>query len=79
MLDRAECQETLVALVAALPDRFRAAVVLRHVQDLPYVEVAAILGQPTGTVSRSTRSRRQPPLGTAPALCAGRLSAHRER
>jgi RNA polymerase sigma-70 factor (ECF subfamily) len=50
MLDRAECQENLAALVAALPVRYRAAVVLRHVHDLPYVEVAAILGQPIGTI-----------------------------
>jgi RNA polymerase sigma-70 factor (ECF subfamily) len=35
--------------LADLPDRYRAAVVLRHVQGLGYAEVAAILGQPVGT------------------------------
>jgi RNA polymerase sigma-70 factor (ECF subfamily) len=36
--------------VAALPPRYREAVVLRHVQDLSYAEAADALGQPVGTV-----------------------------
>lgn len=43
-------QEHLAAIVASLPDRYRAAVVLRHVQGLSYPEIAAALGQPAGTV-----------------------------
>lgn len=33
----------------ALPDRYRLAVVLRHVQGLSYAEAADVLGQPVGT------------------------------
>ena len=49
-LEQAELQRTLSVLVGALPARYRVAVVLRHVQDLGYREIAAILGQPLGTV-----------------------------
>src|SRR6266568_1204027 len=38
------------ARVACLPARYREAVVLRHVQELSYAEVADALGQPVGTV-----------------------------
>jgi len=39
----------LATLVAALPPRFREALILRYVEDLPIAEVAAILKQPLGT------------------------------
>ena len=42
--------DALAARVATLPARYREAVVLRHVQDLSYTEVADVLGQPVGTV-----------------------------
>ncbi len=48
-LRKAEIDE-LVARVACLPVRYREAVVLRHVQELSYAEVAEALGQPVGTV-----------------------------
>ena len=48
--ERKERGAELAALVAALPDRYRAAVVLRHVEGLPYAEAAEALGQPVGTV-----------------------------
>jgi RNA polymerase sigma-70 factor, ECF subfamily len=48
-LEQAELKRALAGLVAALPARYRAAVVLRHVQDLGYREIASILGQPIGT------------------------------
>jgi RNA polymerase sigma-70 factor (ECF subfamily) len=35
--------------IAALPERYAAAVVLRHVQGLSYEETASILNQPVGT------------------------------
>ena len=38
------------ALVASLPERYRAPVVLRHVEGLPYGEVATALALPVGTV-----------------------------
>ncbi len=49
-VEQAELTKALAGLVAGLPARYRVAVVLRHVQDLGYREIAAILGQPTGTV-----------------------------
>lgn len=49
VLRRLELDE-LACRVAALPARFREAVVLRHVQELSYSEAAEALGQPVGTV-----------------------------
>jgi RNA polymerase sigma-70 factor, ECF subfamily len=49
-LERAELKASLEALVASLPERYRLAVVLRHVQGLGYDEMAAVLQQPTGTI-----------------------------
>ena len=43
-------RELLVGLLAALPRPYREAVVLRHVEGLPYAEVAEVLGRPVGTV-----------------------------
>jgi RNA polymerase sigma factor (sigma-70 family) len=48
-LRKAEIEE-LACRVAALPPRYREAVVLRHVQEMSYAEVAETLGQPVGTV-----------------------------
>ena len=42
--------DDVAASLAALPARYREAVVLRFVQDLSYAEVAEALGQPLGTV-----------------------------
>ena len=42
--------DELATRVAGLPVRYREAVVLRHVRDLSYAEVAEALGQPVGTV-----------------------------
>ncbi len=50
LVERAERRRELAALVAALPERYRAAVVLRHVEGLGYGEIAVVLGQPVGTV-----------------------------
>jgi RNA polymerase sigma-70 factor, ECF subfamily len=48
----------LDAALAALPDDFRAAVVLRDVADLDYAEIAEVLQIPAGTVrSRIARGR----------------------
>lgn len=48
--ERTEQQGELAALVSALPERYRAAVILRHVEGLGYREVATVLDQPVGTV-----------------------------
>jgi RNA polymerase sigma-70 factor (ECF subfamily) len=39
-----------VTLLATLPDRYRTAVVLRHVDGLSYDEMATVLGRPEGTI-----------------------------
>jgi RNA polymerase sigma-70 factor (ECF subfamily) len=46
---RAE-QRRLAAAVLALPERYRVPVVLRHVDDLSYDELASVLDRPVGTV-----------------------------
>jgi RNA polymerase sigma-70 factor (ECF subfamily) len=43
----------LAVLVAALPERQRLVLFLRHYADLDYREIARILGVKTGTVSAS--------------------------
>ncbi len=43
-------RERLGALLAALPDRDRIPVVLRHVDDLSYAELSLVLGRPEGTL-----------------------------
>ncbi len=48
-MERMQIDE-LATRVAGLPMRYREAVVLRHVRDLSYAEVAEALGQPVGTV-----------------------------
>jgi RNA polymerase sigma-70 factor, ECF subfamily len=45
-----ESASEMRALVASLPVAYRDAVVLRHVQQLSYAEVAEALGKPEGTV-----------------------------
>ncbi len=49
VLERAEHRAELGALVASLPARYRAPLILRFVEGLGYAELAAVLGQPVGT------------------------------
>lgn len=46
----ADRRERLAALLAGLPERYRVPVVLRHVDDLSYAELALVLGRPEGTL-----------------------------
>ena len=46
----ADQRERLGALLAALPERYRVPVVLRHVADLSYAELSLVLGRPEGTL-----------------------------
>ncbi len=48
--DLAEQRAELGAIVAALPTRYRAVVVLRHIEGLSYTELSETLAQPLGTV-----------------------------
>jgi RNA polymerase sigma-70 factor (ECF subfamily) len=51
--------ETIVRAIDALPDEYRAAVVLSDIQEMRYAEIAQILSIPEGTVkSRLFRGRR---------------------
>ncbi len=43
-------RERLAVLLAGLPDRYRIPVILRHVDDLSYAELAEVLGRPEGTL-----------------------------
>jgi RNA polymerase sigma-70 factor (ECF subfamily) len=43
-------RDRLAAHLAALPERYRVPVVLRHVDDLSYAELSAVLGRPEGTL-----------------------------
>jgi RNA polymerase sigma factor (sigma-70 family) len=47
---RREANIHWAGLVASLPHRYRAAVVLRHVDGLSYEEMSDVLGRPEGTV-----------------------------
>jgi RNA polymerase sigma-70 factor (ECF subfamily) len=50
--------DTIRRLVAALPQPFREAIVMREVNDLSYHEIAEVAGVPVGTVmSRLARAR----------------------
>jgi len=42
--------EATAVLLNQLPDRYRVAVALRHVEGLSYAELAEVLGRPVGTV-----------------------------
>lgn len=50
----AETDEAMLAALRALPPRMRAAVVLRHVEDLSVEDTADALGCSTGTVKSQT-------------------------
>ena len=55
---RRQDDATIRRLVAALPQPFREAIVLREVNDLSYQEIAEVAGVPVGTVmSRLARAR----------------------
>ena len=62
--DRLADRDELDAALAALPDDFRAAVVLRDLGDLSYAEIAEALDIPPGTV-RSRIARGRAALATA--------------
>lgn len=47
--ERAEKRADLATLVAGLPPRYQAPLILRYVEGLPLEEVAAVLKQPLGT------------------------------
>ncbi len=57
-VEKSELARRLDALVQQLPPDSRAAILLRHQQDLPYEEIARVLGVPIGTIkARIHRAR----------------------
>jgi len=50
IVERVERERELGSIVASLPPRYRAAVVLRHVEGFGYNELAVLLQQPVGTI-----------------------------
>ena len=55
-----DAQMDVSAALAEIPEEFRVALVLRHIADLDYEEIAVILDVPVGTVrSRLSRGRAQ--------------------
>lgn len=58
LMQKAETRSNVLGGLNALPDNIREAMVLRHVKDMPYEEIAGILNCPVGTVkSRISRGR----------------------
>ena len=49
-LEREETRVTVQEAILALPDQYRAVVLLRHQQELSYSDIASALGLPLGTV-----------------------------
>ena len=49
-VERRDTREQLAALLVDLPERYRVSVVLRHIDDLSYAELALVLGRPEGTL-----------------------------
>jgi RNA polymerase sigma-70 factor, ECF subfamily len=88
MLDSAESERRLAGLIAALPEHFRIAIVLRHIEGLSYAEMAALLGLPTGTlkahVHRAVKQLQKAldileydgsnPSGTGRSACSRKMS-----
>ncbi|MCS6801731.1 MAG: sigma-70 family RNA polymerase sigma factor [Chloroflexota bacterium] len=49
-VEQQELRELLTEAIAELPPNYRAAIVLRHLHDLAYEDIAETLGVPLGTV-----------------------------
>jgi RNA polymerase sigma-70 factor (ECF subfamily) len=56
---RAEVMDAVEEALASLPDTYRSALVLRHVQGLTYEEIAEALGLPMGTVKARIHRGRE--------------------
>lgn len=59
LVERQELAERLAAGLAALPEGYRYLLTLRHVQEMSYDEIAAVMEMPLGTVKTGIfRARR---------------------
>jgi len=60
IIDKQEKAQAIQKAILFLPLKYREVIVLRHLQDLSYIEIANILKLPTGTVKvRLYRAREQ--------------------
>jgi len=60
IITRQENTQVIQKAIRSLPLKYREVIVLRHLQDLSYIEIANILKLPTGTVKvRLYRAREQ--------------------
>jgi RNA polymerase sigma-70 factor, ECF subfamily len=50
MAERSQDRQRLAVALAALPGRYREAIILRYIEDLSYEDAAAALGRPAGTI-----------------------------
>ena len=58
LIQKVETQDNVIRGMNTLPQSLREAMILRHVKDLPYEEIAGLLNCPVGTVkSRIARGR----------------------
>jgi len=58
LLEKLETQDNVIRGINALPETLKEAMVLRHVKDMPYEEIASVLDCKIGTVkSRIARGR----------------------
>jgi len=57
-LEQKELQEILNLAISSLPEKYRIVIILRDIENMPYEEIAKIIGKPDGTVkSRLNRAR----------------------
>ena len=76
--DRAEQRAELGALVASLPTRYRAAVILRHIEGLSYIEMSETLAQPIGTIKANVHrgvAQLRAALATSPGAPTQRTAS----
>jgi len=58
LLEKVETQDNVIRGINSLPETLKEAMVLRHVKDMPYEEIASVLDCKIGTVkSRIARGR----------------------
>ena len=57
--DRKEFKRRVLQAVNTLPTKYRIVVILRHLNDLPYKEIAEILKLPVSTVEHRLRTARE--------------------
>jgi RNA polymerase sigma-70 factor (ECF subfamily) len=72
--ERAETRRELAALLLTLPARYRAVVILRHVEGLGYAEIARVVSQPVGTVKANVHRGVRLLRATPAARALGELS-----